>query len=122
MLDLDPELCESSYPDLEKIGIFFLFFVIPLTFFVFFIFPFSAGEQADQDRTAGLNFKGNFFKKRDFFIYFIRHCFICCPQIPLCRKLLESSPGLLRLWHWTVTFFLINSNFVTLFVKLSVVL
>ncbi len=42
---------------------------------------------------------GEFFW--DFFFFdCIQHCFICRPQIPLCRRMLGSNPGLLRLWHW----------------------
>jgi hypothetical protein len=35
----------------------------------FLFFPFSAGEQADQDGTSGLNFRGNYFT--GFFIYIL---------------------------------------------------
>ncbi len=41
-------------------------------------------------------FKGEFLFYF-FLFYFIQHCFICRPQIPLW---LGSNPGLLRLWHW----------------------
>ncbi len=34
------------------------------------------------------------------FMYFIQHCFFCRPSDPLCRRMLGSKPGLLRLWHW----------------------
>ncbi len=51
--------------------------------------------------TEGTNFKRGFF---GFFLfmyrYVIQHCFIGLPHIQLCRRMLGSSPRLLRLRHW----------------------
>ncbi len=42
--------------------------------------------------------KGGFFW---IFMYDIQHCFICrLSQFPLCRRILGSNPGQLRLRHW----------------------
>jgi hypothetical protein len=49
--------------------------------------------------------KGGFFK---FFSYFIEPSSSAAPQIPPCRRMLESSPGLLRLWILTTRLGLIH--------------
>jgi hypothetical protein len=48
-------------------------------------------------RNIFLGGRGDFFA---FFPYYIQHCFICRPQIPLCRRMLGSNPGPLQLVHW----------------------
>jgi hypothetical protein len=46
------------------------------------------------------NIKRRIFWVFLFILYVIQHCFICRPQIPLCRRMLGPKPGLLRLCHW----------------------
>ncbi len=40
------------------------------------------------------------FKYRGIIYVLIQHCSSAAPQIPLCRRMLEFNPGLLRLQHW----------------------
>ncbi len=44
----------------------------------------------------------DFFGFFPFFMYDFQHCFICRPQIPLCRRMLGSNPRQLRLYGMAV--------------------
>jgi hypothetical protein len=57
-------------------------------------------ELGKPSKPTSILFKAGFFGFF-LFIYFIQHCFICrAPQIPLCRRMLGTNAGRLRLLHW----------------------
>jgi hypothetical protein len=91
---------EANQAGLEKTRGFFLN-PAQRVFWVFVLFFFTQRREF----LGFFSFKIFFFLNifwGDFllFSYYIQHCFICRPQISMCRRMLGSNPGPLQLVHW----------------------